>query len=556
MPTNNDAMFKQLKQLLLNENEQRIEQIETRLTEREARIEDSADIFVEVVDKAVKNSVEQVETALAKPIKNQFRNVAENETDWLAETLTPAFLPMMRKLIASSIESAFDKINNLISGQASIANRTKWRFKSLFTGMTVSEIALNDSIEYRVEEAYLLNSETGLLIDHVAREASKKDPDGVSAMLVALQDFVRDTFAKDEIQPLQQVRLGSQLVNFIYQGKTSLAYVAQGTLPLEAREHIENILARLIANGEDKISTFDGSALHQEIVHPYMEDILSLEQQKRAKAAKQWPAFLLVGLLTIVAIVFSGYKFWQKSYYQGLLQAISSESGWNILSTEYKSSSFTDWRGGLNIKALKDDAAVNFDALYELPELLGGTVNIEADSYVSKEPNLLLNRLERFDVKIAWVDEQFVISDGSEQARNNVKTLVDFYGLQYSDITVQKKSQLGAKKIVPPNSLTVFFKFGDTGITAESETLLKSKIKEMNRYCADVKKHSKKSCEAFIEVYSDSTGSADYNETLRFKRFSALQQKMVKIFPKSGMRFAYKDAGTLDPLAIISFGEI
>jgi OOP family OmpA-OmpF porin len=68
---------------------------------------------------------------------------------------------------------------------------------------------LKHTLVYQVEHVFLVHRHTGLLIAHVAAEnAVSQDPQLVSSMLVAIQDFVRDSFSGAEHQGVDSVQLG------------------------------------------------------------------------------------------------------------------------------------------------------------------------------------------------------------------------------------------------------------------------------------------------------------------------------------------------------------
>ena len=71
----------------------------------------------------------------------------------------------------------------------------QWRWTALRTGKPFAEIVLLNTLEYRVEQVFLIHAETGLLLQHVSSDAARRqDADQISAMLTAIRDFARDSF--------------------------------------------------------------------------------------------------------------------------------------------------------------------------------------------------------------------------------------------------------------------------------------------------------------------------------------------------------------------------
>ena len=58
---------------------------------------------------------------------------------------------------------------------------------------------LKHTLVYRVEHVFLIHRHTSLLIAHAAsQDATSQDPQLVSSMLAAIQDFVRDSFSEQQ----------------------------------------------------------------------------------------------------------------------------------------------------------------------------------------------------------------------------------------------------------------------------------------------------------------------------------------------------------------------
>lgn len=93
----------------------------------------------------------------------------------------------------------------------------RWRFDAWRTGRKYSEVVLMKTLVYQVEQVFLIHRETSLLLQHVvSKNAIVKDPDMVSSMLSAIQDFMADSFTDES--SLNALRLG-ELSVLIEQGR-------------------------------------------------------------------------------------------------------------------------------------------------------------------------------------------------------------------------------------------------------------------------------------------------------------------------------------------------
>ena len=103
-----------------------------------------------------------------------------------------------------------------------------------------------------IEEAFLIRKEDGILIAHNTRSLRpQRDDDIMSAMLKAIQDFVRESFRDEEEYALNKLDFGKNKI-LIEQGKhIILAVVYTGPEALQMRDEMKE----LIINIEDRFRT-------------------------------------------------------------------------------------------------------------------------------------------------------------------------------------------------------------------------------------------------------------------------------------------------------------
>src|SRR5215469_2116332 len=129
--------------------------------------------------------------ALAKATQSSIRH----DPRTLVNILYPLIVPAIRKSIGETIDETFQSLNESLKHSLTWRG-LKWRWEAWRTGVSFAEVVLKHTVVYQVEHVFLIHSHTELLISHVAAEdAAGQDPQLVSSMLVAIQDFVRDSFS-------------------------------------------------------------------------------------------------------------------------------------------------------------------------------------------------------------------------------------------------------------------------------------------------------------------------------------------------------------------------
>src|SRR2546422_3730265 len=136
----------------------------------------------------------------------------------------------------------------------------------------------------RIEDIFLLHR-SGLLLKHYTRRLRPNvDSDVLSGMLVAVQDFVKDSFRGEKGQ-LNEIRFGEIRI-VIMEGKwTILAAVVRGARPYDIQPELGSALRGLQAKYEDPLIGWDGTMEPSKDVDRIMGDLI--EGKYRGGAPEQ-----------------------------------------------------------------------------------------------------------------------------------------------------------------------------------------------------------------------------------------------------------------------------
>ena len=125
----------------------------------------------------------------------------------LADAIFPVLGPAIRKAISTTLMAMIQSLN-MILNQSFSWRGIKWRLESLRSRRPFAEVILLHSLVYRVEQIFLIHRKTGLVLQHITADPSdSRDPDLVSGMLTAIQDFVKDTFDSEHGEMLDTLRM-------------------------------------------------------------------------------------------------------------------------------------------------------------------------------------------------------------------------------------------------------------------------------------------------------------------------------------------------------------
>jgi len=275
-----------------------------------------------VLATAVASSDARLGQVLAPALEKATESSIRNDPRKLVDILHPVIVPAIRKSVGETIDNTFQSLNESLR-QSLTWRGLRWRLEAWRTGKPFAEVVLNHSLVYQVEHVFLIHSHTGLLISHVAGEdAASQDPQLVSSMLTAIQDFVRDSFKGAEQQGVDTLRLGDLRLWCEVGPFAMLVAVIRGNPPEELRETLRNVLSRIHEERRQALESFDGDSSGLADVAAHLADCAALRQQGRSarKAGFPWLVFL-VSLLLVGTAGGVGLWRWEIAQEQARIRA-------------------------------------------------------------------------------------------------------------------------------------------------------------------------------------------------------------------------------------------
>jgi outer membrane protein OmpA-like peptidoglycan-associated protein len=320
------------------------------------------------------------------------------------DTLVDILHPLIGPAIGKSIDATFQSLNESLKYSLSWRG-LRWRWEAWRTGTSFAEVVLKHTLVYRVEHVFLIHRHSGLLIAHAAsQDATSQDPQLVSSMLAAIQDFVRDSFA--EQHGLDALRLGELRVWSEPGPFATLVAVIRGNPPEELHETFRGVLARIHAERREALETFDGDSSGFADVEAALTDCVQLKQEAARPAQKgfAWLLIAAVGLALLGLAGTWGYQRWHDGRLWGnFLERLRAEPGIVITETGKRDDK---WLVG----GLRDPLAVDPQLVLREASIDPARVVSHWQPYQSLDPEFVLKR-----VQIAFAPPptvSFVVEDG------------------------------------------------------------------------------------------------------------------------------------------------
>lgn len=379
----------QLKELLFGAEKEALDSIAERVGRREVRTIDVADVLPEAIEESYNKDGQLVES-LTKPVGDCLQRALHEEPEAYADALYPVMGPAIRKSIMHALRNFSQQISEAVEHSVT-PKGLKWRWQASRAGVPFGEYVLQQTMRYRVEQAYLISRENGLLVSHVHHEASKiKDSDAVSAMFTAIQDFVKESFSPDRSGRLESADMGEFTLWAVHGPHALLVCVIRGVPPKRLRADLSAILERIHFRYGEAIRDYKGDTSSVPDVEVELQRCLRFEAREETgterKGAPRW--MLLMLLLLVFAGGFLAYRSWVFSQQlERLTVALDSTPGIHVTHSERDGGFFT-------IRGLRDPLARSVAEVAEDAEVPVNRIRVSMQPFQSLKPEMVLARAE------------------------------------------------------------------------------------------------------------------------------------------------------------------
>lgn len=379
-----DAL-EQLRVLLLGAEYQTLSDLRQQLLDRERYSLHVAEVISEALAlRAQQDS--SLSEALSPTIEAAVSRSVENNPSRLANALYPVMGPAIRRSIQEVLQQALETFNYLLEQSLSLRSLF-WRFDAWRTGRSYSEVVLLKTLVYQVEQVFLIHRESGLLLQHaLSPQAISKDPEMVSAMLTAIQDFIRDSFQVSNDNNLKTLQLDELTVCFNQGPYATVAAVARGRSPAELSTLLTEVNEQIHRQSFYFLKTFQGDTAAFKSCLPLLERCL--KTQLRSTKKFPWLAILALSTFTGAGLWWTYQYYQQKLIATEVLAALRAEPGLAVLGFEKT----TD---GYRYEILQDPQAREPAAVIQSIQSMGVALKLNTKPYLSLEPDFVLARAKQ-----------------------------------------------------------------------------------------------------------------------------------------------------------------
>lgn len=300
-----DQRFFDLKADIDRENQKTLDELNTRLDPKH-RIRDTAAILPDSIIVAAETG-DRLAESMNEPMEGCIRSLIRKDPDQFADALFPVMGPAIRKSINETLKTFLQSMNQIIE-QSLSPESLRWRLEAKRCGVPFSEIVLKQTLIYRIDEVFLIQPGSGLVIDYVSHPNVKpRDSDAISAMLTAIKDFSQDSFSGEAGETLNTVEFGERIL-WIFEGpKALLACVILGVAPASARENFQVTLEQIHKEFADELANFDGDRSKLGSISNLLQNCLHEQAKEDRQSAQNQGLFSKPLTYVILALLLGAF---------------------------------------------------------------------------------------------------------------------------------------------------------------------------------------------------------------------------------------------------------
>ncbi len=425
-----DREFIELREVLLGDQIQKVEELRKRLDDPSVRAGEVSKVLAQALSLSIQRD-QRISNALHPVIQHSLRTSVEKEPEILATALFPIVGQAVRKAVAHALQQLVESLNTIFADRFSL-KRWRWRTEAMRTGKSFGEIALAHSLSYRVEQIYLIHRKTGMLLAQASRDAGlMEDADLVVGMLTALQDFARDSFTSEKQDELEVLQIGEFKVWLLHGPLAILAIVVRGQLPQELQQRFAVKLEQIHKDFHTALVGFEKDGRPIAGIENGLGGFLLGE----ADAAPRSNTTLKIAAVIFLALLAFGIflRVRQDMRWNGYVRALRQQPGIVVIGAR------RGWKR-LDVAGMRDPLAIEPATLLPEFHLRPDQVSENWEKYLSLDPRLA--EIRRMNAELSAVRDTVIhFETNSTRIPLNELPVVDALGEQLRQLSEDTKAK-------------------------------------------------------------------------------------------------------------------
>jgi OOP family OmpA-OmpF porin len=243
------------------------------------------------------------------------------------------------------------------------------------------------SLIYRVEQVLLVDKNSGLLLSSVAAPGVKvKDDALVSAMLIAIHEFIHDSFHLENNDGLREIHAGEFSLWVEAGPRAVIAAAVRGNAPVEVRQTLRAAIDLIHEELGAEIQNFQGDSRPlEERCRAILEGCLQ-SRTRPPQAASYWRIWLCIAMLGAALAGWAGLGMWTAGKWNNAIADLRSTPGIVITQAGRRGSKYA-------VEGLRDPFAVPVDEVLAKNGIAARDVSMRFLPFLSLDSPVVLRRV-------------------------------------------------------------------------------------------------------------------------------------------------------------------
>ncbi|BAZ45219.1 hypothetical protein NIES4102_22370 [Chondrocystis sp. NIES-4102] len=249
---------------------------------------------------AIKEQIRLDEDAIATTLGPQMGKSIKTQIQLERDAMVDALYPVIGSTISKYMVEVVQDINSKVENALSFEGVQR-KIKAKMQGVSEAELIFHESVGYQVLAVFLINKDSGVVIQEVQKDEEKHlNSDLIAGMLTAIRSFANDCIASGS--ELDAIDYGDWQIPIEVAGYCYLAVVVRGEPSKKFRTKIRDVLGDIVLKHGQIIQDYEGNMATVPLEIKFMlEELIGVETNKPHKSAS--PATLLWLLAFILSMI-------------------------------------------------------------------------------------------------------------------------------------------------------------------------------------------------------------------------------------------------------------
>lgn len=230
--------------------------------------------------------------------------------------------PLVGRLVMAKVAEAFRSLINYIDARLESTfsiSMWKYRFTSFRTGIPLAEIVLRDSLPYYIDEIFLLQKKSSILLGHASRDDERSvDKDLVGGMLGAINDFIKTSFKKSK-SGVGEIQFDEYRIMIFESMYFYAAIVLYGSPDMDFLHRVDAVLNGVHRAYSRRLKNFDGDMAKLHGIDAQLRDLVdaantpgrSGEKTSLARVKAAGALFAVFAVAGVIWLGYTSYRDWR-----------------------------------------------------------------------------------------------------------------------------------------------------------------------------------------------------------------------------------------------------